>query len=97
MHAPQKIDTEEAETLARGGILGHHERRGADGPLHRHLGPEAGDDSPGGGHPPGFFAAILDYVVSDEPLSIAARQPNWTSEPERIMARPLALSPSEFE
>jgi hypothetical protein len=45
---------------------------------------------------PGFFAAILDYVASDEPLLIAlAKELNM--KPEHIMQAHWTLSPSEFE
>ncbi|MBF9234079.1 DUF3572 domain-containing protein [Microvirga alba] len=45
---------------------------------------------------PGFFAAILDYVASDEPLLLdLAKELN--TKPERIMEARWTLSPSEFE
>lgn len=45
---------------------------------------------------PGFFAGILDYVVSDEPLLMAlARELN--TKPEHIMQAHWTLSPSDFE
>jgi hypothetical protein len=45
---------------------------------------------------PGFFAAILDYVASDEPLLIALAK-ELNTKPERIMEAHWTLSPSEFE
>lgn len=45
---------------------------------------------------PGFFAAILDYVASDEPLLIALAK-ELDTKPERIMEAHWTLSPSEFE
>ncbi len=45
---------------------------------------------------PGFFAAILDYVASDEPLLIALAK-EMNTKPERIMEAHWTLSPSEFE
>jgi hypothetical protein len=45
---------------------------------------------------PGFFAAILDYVASDEPLLIALAK-ELNTRPERIMEAHWTLSPSEFE
>jgi Protein of unknown function (DUF3572) len=45
---------------------------------------------------PGFLAAILDYVASDEPLLIALAKELDTG-PERIMEAHRTLSPSEFE
>jgi hypothetical protein len=45
---------------------------------------------------PGFLAAVLDYVASDEPLLIALAQ-SLDLKPERIMEARWTLSPSEFE
>ena len=45
---------------------------------------------------PGFLAAVLDYVASDEPLLIALAKALDT-KPERIMEARQTLSPSEFE
>jgi hypothetical protein len=45
---------------------------------------------------PGFFAGILDYVVSDEPLLIALAK-ELNTKPEYIMEAHWTLSPSEFE
>jgi hypothetical protein len=45
---------------------------------------------------PGFFAGILDYVVSDEPLLIALTK-ELNTKPEHIMQAHWTLSPSEFE
>ncbi|HEY8381701.1 MAG TPA: DUF3572 domain-containing protein [Microvirga sp.] len=45
---------------------------------------------------PGFFAAVLDYVASDEPLLIDLAKALAT-KPERIMEARYTLSPSEFE
>lgn len=45
---------------------------------------------------PGFFAAVLDYVASDEPLLIALAK-ELDAKPERIMEAHRTLSPSEFE
>ncbi len=45
---------------------------------------------------PGFFAGILDYVVSDEPLLIALAK-ELNAKPEHIMEAHWTLSPSEFE
>jgi hypothetical protein len=45
---------------------------------------------------PGFFAAILDYVASDEPLLIVLAK-ELNTQPERIMEAHRTLSPSEFE
>jgi hypothetical protein len=44
----------------------------------------------------GFFAAILDYVASDEPLLVALAK-EMNTKPERIMEARWTLSPSEFE
>ena len=45
---------------------------------------------------PGFFAGILDYVVSDEPLLVALAK-ELNTKPEHIMQTHWTLSPSEFE
>ena len=45
---------------------------------------------------PGFLAAILDYVASDEPLLLALAK-EMDARPERIMEAHRTLSPSEFE
>ncbi|SCZ07728.1 DUF3572 domain-containing protein [Microvirga guangxiensis] len=45
---------------------------------------------------PGFFAGILDYVASDEPLLLALAK-ELDTKPEHIMAAHWSLSPSEFE
>ena len=45
---------------------------------------------------PGFFAGILDYVVSDESLLIALAK-ELNTKPEHIMQAHWTLSPSEFE
>jgi hypothetical protein len=45
---------------------------------------------------PGFFAAVLDHVASDEPLLIELAKALAT-KPERIMEARHTLSPSEFE
>lgn len=45
---------------------------------------------------PSFFAAILDYVASDEPLLIALAK-EMNTKPEHIMVAHWTLSPSEFE
>jgi hypothetical protein len=45
---------------------------------------------------PGFLAAILDYVASDEPLLLALAK-ELDARPERIMEAHRTLSPSEFE
>jgi hypothetical protein len=45
---------------------------------------------------PGFLAAILDYVASDEPLLVALAK-ELNTRPERIMEAHWTLSPSEFE
>jgi hypothetical protein len=45
---------------------------------------------------PGFFAAVLDHVASDEPLLIELAKALDT-KPERIMEARHTLSPSEFE
>jgi len=45
---------------------------------------------------PGFFAGILDYVVSDEPLLVALAK-ELNAKPEHIMSAYWTLSPSEFE
>jgi Protein of unknown function (DUF3572) len=45
---------------------------------------------------PGFFAGILDYVASDEPLLLALAK-EMSAKPEHIMAAHWTLSPSEFE
>ena len=45
---------------------------------------------------PGFFAGILDYVASDEPLLLALSK-ELNTKPEHIMAAHWSLSPSEFE
>ncbi len=45
---------------------------------------------------PGFFAGILDYVASDEPLLIALAK-ELNTKPEHVMAAHWTLSPSEFE
>jgi hypothetical protein len=45
---------------------------------------------------PGFFAGILDYIASDEPLLLALAK-ELNAKPEHIMAAHWSLSPSEFE
>jgi chromosome segregation ATPase len=45
---------------------------------------------------PGFLAAVLDYVASDEPLLIALAD-HLKTKPEMVMAARCALSPSEFD
>jgi hypothetical protein len=45
---------------------------------------------------PGFLAAVLDYVASDEPLLIALAD-HLKTKPEMVMAARFALSPSEFD
>jgi hypothetical protein len=45
---------------------------------------------------PGFFAAVLDYVASDEPLLIALAK-ELNTKPEHIMLAHWTLSPSEFD
>lgn len=45
---------------------------------------------------PGFFAGILDYVVSDEPLLLALAK-DLNTKPEHIVQAHWTLSPSEFE
>lgn len=45
---------------------------------------------------PGFLAAVLDYVASDEPLLLDLAKALAT-KPERIMEARHTLSPSEFE
>ena len=45
---------------------------------------------------PGFLAAVLDYVASDEPLLIALAK-DLNIKPEHIMQAHWTLSPSEFE
>jgi hypothetical protein len=45
---------------------------------------------------PGFFAAVLDHVASDEPLLVELAKALAT-KPERIMEARHTLSPSEFE
>ncbi|WP_112664156.1 DUF3572 domain-containing protein [Microvirga flavescens] len=44
---------------------------------------------------PGFFAAILDYVASDEALLLALAE-ELAVKPERIVEAHQILSPSEF-
>ncbi|MGO4704175.1 DUF3572 domain-containing protein [Microvirga sp. 2MCAF38] len=44
---------------------------------------------------PGFFAAILDYVASDEALLLALAE-ELSVKPERIVEAHQILSPSEF-
>ncbi len=45
---------------------------------------------------PGFLAAILDYVASDEPLLITLAK-ELDTKPEHIMLAHWTLSPSEFD
>jgi len=45
---------------------------------------------------PGFFAGILDYIVSDEPLLIALAK-ELNTKPEHVMQAHWTLSPSEFD
>jgi hypothetical protein len=45
---------------------------------------------------PGFFAAVLDHVASDERLLLAVASAIAT-KPERIMQARHALAPCEFE
>jgi hypothetical protein len=45
---------------------------------------------------PGFLAAVLDHVASDEPLLLEVAKALET-KPERIMEARHTLSPSEFE
>jgi hypothetical protein len=92
---PQKIGIEEAETLAVAAfsaISGDEERMSrfmAISGLRPDTIRQAADS-------PRFFAAILEYVVSDEPLLIALAT-ELSVKPERLMGAHLALSPSEFE
>jgi hypothetical protein len=92
---PQKIGIEEAETLAVAAfsaITGDEERMSrfmAISGLRPDTIRQAADS-------PRFFAAILEYVVSDEPLLIALAA-ELSVKPERLMGAHLALSPSEFE
>ena len=72
MHAPpQKICTEEAETLAVAAfsaIMGDEERMSR---FMAHLRPAGRRRFAQAAESPRFFAGILDYVVSDEPLLVA--------------------------
>jgi hypothetical protein len=92
---PQKIANDEAETLAVAAfsaITGDEERMSrfmAISGLRSDTIREAASS-------PRFFAGILDYVVSDEPLLIALAT-ELNVKPERLMGAHLALSPSEFE
>ena len=96
MHVlPQKISADEAETLAVAAfsaITGDGERMSRFMAVSG-LQPETIRQAAGS---PRFFAGILDYVVSDEPLLIALAT-EMSVKPERIMGAHLALSPSEFE
>ena len=96
MRTPLKrINRDEAETIALSAlsyITGHEEVLG------RFLamsGLEPGTIRDAAASP-GFLAAILDYVASDEPLLIALAK-ELDAKPERIMEAHLTLSPSEFE
>ena len=92
---PQKIGTEEAETLAVAAfsaITGDEERMSRFMSISG-LRPETIRQAAESSR---FFAAILEYVVSDEPLLIALAT-ELGVRPERLMAAHLALSPSEFE
>jgi Protein of unknown function (DUF3572) len=96
MRAPlRRINQEEAEAVALSAlsyITGHEEVLG------RFLamsGLEPGTIRSAAAAP-GFLAAILDYVASDEPLLIALAK-ELDTKPERIMEAHRTLSPSEFE
>jgi len=96
MNTPlRKINRDEAENIAVsafGFIAGEEERMGrflAVSGLRPETIRSAASD-------PGFFAGILDYVVSDEPLLLALAQA-LNTKPEHIMAAHWTLSPSEFE
>ena len=96
MHAvPQKISVDEAESLAMAAfsaITGDAERMSRFMAVSG-LQPETIRQAASA---PRFFAGILDYVVSDEPLLIALAE-ELNIKPERVMGAHLALSPSEFE
>jgi hypothetical protein len=92
---PQKIGIEEAETLAVAAfsaITGDEERMSRFMAISG-LRPDTIRQAAAS---PRFFAAILEYVVSDEPLLIALAA-ELSVKPERLMGAHLALSPSEFE
>ena len=92
---PQKIGTDEAETLAVAAfsaITGDEERMSRFMSISG-LRPETIRQAAESSR---FFAAILEYVVSDEPLLVALAT-ELGVRPERLMAAHLALSPSEFE
>jgi hypothetical protein len=96
MNTPLKrVTREEAEKVAVGAfsfITGDDERLGRFLAVSG-LGP---DTIRSAAASPGFFAGILDYVVSDEPLLISlAKELNM--KPEHIMQAHWTLSPSEFE
>ena len=91
----KKIDRDQAESVALDafGFLAEDEER-----LRRFL------DSTGlrpdtiraAAASPGFHAAVLDYVASDEPLLVALAAA-LNTKPERIIEARQTLSPSEFE
>jgi hypothetical protein len=92
---PRKITVSEAETLAVAAFsaLTADEERMSRFMTLSGLQPDTIRQAAGS---PRFFAAILDYVVSDEPLLIALAS-ELGVKPERLMGAHLALSPSEFE
>jgi hypothetical protein len=96
MNTPLKrVTREEAENVAVGAfafITSDEERLGRFLAVSG-LGP---DNIRSAASSPGFFAGILDYVVSDEPLLIALAK-EMDTKPEHIMSARWTLSPSEFE
>ena len=96
MRAPLKrITRDEAESIALSAlsyITGHEE---ALGRFLAMSGLEPGAIRSAAASP-GFLAAILDYVASDEPLLIALAR-ELDTRPGRIMEAHRPLSPSEFE
>jgi hypothetical protein len=96
MNTPLKrVTREEAENVAVGAfafITSDEERLGRFLAVSG-LGP---DNIRSAASSPGFFAGILDYVVSDEPLLIALAK-ELNTKPEHIMGARWTLSPSEFE
>jgi hypothetical protein len=96
MNTPLKrVTREEAENVALGAfafITSDEERLGRFLAVSG-LGP---DTIRSAASSPGFFAGVLDYVVSDEPLLIALSK-ELNTKPEHIMGAHWTLSPSEFE
>lgn len=91
---PEKTSLDEAENLAVAAfsaIMGDEERMSRFMAISG-LRP---DTIRAAAESPRFFAGVLEYVVSDEPLLIALAT-EMNVKPERLMGAHITLSPSEF-